>query len=246
MSTGSDPGKRRPVGPATWPTPSSPNTCRVCRVRRTRRYAASWTGRAADQDTRRGGSGRPCSAPVKTGRRQVTLADDGSDKAVCTPEPHRRTSVVTPTDTIAPQKAKQIHATALGAPRIGPNRELKKAVEAYWAGNLDADGLAAVAAGLRRDTRAGMMRAGFDSVPTNTFSYYDQMLDTAVLLGALPPRVLEIEDPLDRYFAAARGAEGIRPLEMTKWFDTNYHYLVPEISDDMDFDLHPEHVLADL
>ena len=153
---------------------------------------------------------------------------------------------MTPTDTIAPQKAKQIHATALGAPRIGPNRELKKAVEAYWAGNLDADGLAAVAAGLRRDTRAGMMRAGFDSVPTNTFSYYDQMLDTAVLLGALPPRVLEIEDPLDRYFAAARGAEGIRPLEMTKWFDTNYHYLVPEISDDMDFDLHPEHVLADL
>ena len=114
---------------------------------------------------------------------------------------------MTPTDTIAPQKAKQIHATALGAPRIGPNRELKKAVEAYWAGNLDADGLAAVAAGLRRDTRAGMMRAGFDSVPTNTFSYYDQMLDTAVLLGAQPPRVLDVEDPLDRYFAAARGAD---------------------------------------
>ena len=77
-----------------------------------------------------------------------------------------------------------------------------------------------------------MVQAGFDSVPTNTFSFYDQMLDTAAMLGALPPRVAALDDPLDQYFAAARGAEGIRPLELTKWFDTNYHYLVPEIAED--------------
>ena len=69
---------------------------------------------------------------------------------------------MTPTDTIAPQKAKQIHATALGAPRIGPNRELKKAVEDYWSGSLDARALEEVAAGLRRDTRAGESAVGRD------------------------------------------------------------------------------------
>ena len=74
-----------------------------------------------------------------------------------------------------------------------------------------------------------MRDAGLDSVPVNTFSYYDQMLDTAVMLGALPTRVAGIADELDRYFAAARGNDTVAPLEMTKWFDTNYHYLVPEI-----------------
>ncbi|MFL0579842.1 5-methyltetrahydropteroyltriglutamate--homocysteine S-methyltransferase [Dietzia sp. 179-F 9C3 NHS] len=153
---------------------------------------------------------------------------------------------MTPTDTTAAHTVQPFTATVLGAPRIGPDRELKKAVEAYWAGTLDATALEAVAAGLRRDDRARMTRAGLDSVPTNTFSYYDQMLDTAVLLGALPERVASVADPLDRYFAAARGTADIRPLEMTKWFDTNYHYLVPEIADGTRFVLHPEKVLADL
>lgn len=153
---------------------------------------------------------------------------------------------MTLTHTGAARSARPFTATALGAPRIGPHRELKKAVEAYWAGTLDRRSLRDVAAGLRRDDRARMTRAGFDSVPTNTFSYYDQVLDTAVLLGALPARVEGVEDPLDRYFAAARGTAEIRPLEMTKWFDTNYHYLVPEIADETRFTLHPEAVLADL
>ncbi|OBJ46884.1 5-methyltetrahydropteroyltriglutamate--homocysteine S-methyltransferase [Mycolicibacterium mucogenicum] len=137
-------------------------------------------------------------------------------------------------------------ATILGAPRIGPNRELKRAVERYWAGRIDRAALEEIAAGLRCETVAALSAAGLDSVPVNTFSYYDQVLDTAVLLGALPSRVSGIADDLDCYFAAARGTADIAPLEMTKWFDTNYHYLVPEIGPDTTFTLHPDKVLAEL
>ena len=136
--------------------------------------------------------------------------------------------------------------TVTGAARIGPNRELKRATESYWAGRIDRATLESVAAGLRRDTWAQLAEAGLDSVPVNTFSYYDQILDTAQLLGALPQRYAEIDDDLDRYFTAARGNADLTPLEMTKWFDTNYHYLVPEISDDIVFSLNPEKVLAEL
>ena len=99
---------------------------------------------------------------------------------------------------------------------------------------------------LRHDTWSQLADAGLDSVPVNTFSYYDQMLDTAVLLGALPERVQTVSDDLDRYFAAARGSKDVAPLEMTKWFDTNYHYIVPEIGPDTTFSLHPEKVLTEL
>lgn len=137
-------------------------------------------------------------------------------------------------------------ATVLGLPRIGPNRELKRATEAYWAGRLDAAGLHEVARELRTAQLTQVRDAGLDSVPVGTFSYYDQVLDTAVLLGALPERVLGISDELDRYFAAARGNAEVAPLEMTKWFDTNYHYLVPELSAETEFSLHPEKPLAEL
>lgn len=137
-------------------------------------------------------------------------------------------------------------ATILGSPRIGPNRELKRAVEKYWSGRIDRAELESAAAALRRDTWASLVAAGLDSVPVNTFSYYDQMLDTAVLVGALPTRVGGITDDLDRYFAAARGNDEIAPLEMTKWFDTNYHYLVPEFRPDTSFSLNPVKVLAEL
>ncbi|MET9328187.1 5-methyltetrahydropteroyltriglutamate--homocysteine S-methyltransferase [Tsukamurella sp. NPDC003166] len=136
--------------------------------------------------------------------------------------------------------------TVLGVPRIGPRRELKRAIEGYWKGSVSRADLDQAAAGRRRDEWARLVAAGLDSVPTNTFSYYDQILDTAELLGALPSRVAGIEDPLDRYFAAARGTAEVTPLEMTKWFDTNYHYLVPEIGPDTAFALHPEKVLGDL
>ncbi|ART69067.1 5-methyltetrahydropteroyltriglutamate--homocysteine S-methyltransferase [Mycobacterium dioxanotrophicus] len=137
-------------------------------------------------------------------------------------------------------------ATILGSPRIGPNRELKRAVEKYWAGRIDRAELDSVAATLRRDTWSSLVAAGLDSVPVNTFSYYDQVLDTAVLVGALPVRVAGVADDLDRYFAAARGNDEIAPLEMTKWFDTNYHYIVPEIGPGTAFELNPAKVLGEV
>ncbi|WP_078314663.1 5-methyltetrahydropteroyltriglutamate--homocysteine S-methyltransferase [Mycobacterium sp. D16Q16] len=137
-------------------------------------------------------------------------------------------------------------ATTLGSARIGPRRELKRATESYWAGRTSRTELETVAAGLRRDHWSALAAAGLDSVPVNTFSYYDQVLDTAVLLGALPPRVAGIGDDLDRYFAAARGNDEVTPLEMTKWFDTNYHYLVPEIGPDTKFTLNPAKLFGEL
>lgn len=141
-------------------------------------------------------------------------------------------------------------ATILGSPRIGPNRELKRAVEKYWRGDLDSASLEAVGAKLRRDTWESLVAAGLDSVPVNTFSYYDQVLDTAVMLGALPPRVSGVAAGRDRYFAAARGGSyggtDIAPLEMTKWFDTNYHYIVPELGPDTSFTLDATKVLSEV
>ncbi|MGO9692983.1 MAG: 5-methyltetrahydropteroyltriglutamate--homocysteine S-methyltransferase [Mycobacterium sp.] len=137
-------------------------------------------------------------------------------------------------------------ATVTGSPRIGPKRELKRATEGYWAGRTSRSELESIAATLRREMWAGLAAAGLDSVPVNTFSYYDQMLDTAVMLGALPARAAQVPDELDRYFAAARGNKDVAPLEMTKWFDTNYHYIVPEIEPATKFTLHPDKVLSEL
>lgn len=131
-----------------------------------------------------------------------------------------------------------IGSTVLGYPRIGPNRELKRALERYWNSRISEADLR----GTARDIRGGSWRtladAGLDSVPSNTFSYYDQVLDAAVTFGAVPRRYTELGlGPLDTYFAMARGVESTPPLEMTKWFDTNYHYLVPEIGPDTRFAL---------
>ncbi|WP_347955772.1 5-methyltetrahydropteroyltriglutamate--homocysteine S-methyltransferase [Gordonia aichiensis] len=142
--------------------------------------------------------------------------------------------------------ARAFTATVPGVARIGAGRELKRAVEGYWAGRIDAHALDQVATGIKRDSWNQLVQAGFDAVPVNTFSYYDQVLDTAVMLGALPPRTASVADPLDRYFAAARGTADIAPLEMTKWFDTNYHYLVPEIGPDTVFALDATKVLDEI
>jgi 5-methyltetrahydropteroyltriglutamate--homocysteine methyltransferase len=147
---------------------------------------------------------------------------------------------------VTAQTCQPFGATVTGSPRIGPNRELKRATEAYWAGRIPRSELESVAATLRRDTWQRLTAAGLDSVPVNTFSYYDQMLDTAVMLGALPARAALEPDDLDRYFAAARGNKDVAPCEMTKWFDTNYHYIVPEIEPATSFALHPEKVLSEL
>ncbi|MFF3554176.1 5-methyltetrahydropteroyltriglutamate--homocysteine S-methyltransferase [Streptomyces tsukubensis] len=122
-------------------------------------------------------------------------------------------------------------STVYGYPRQGQGRELKKAVEGYWKGRVDADGLRAAAAALRTANWRALADAGIDEVPTGDFSYYDHVLDTTVMVGAIPERhrAAVAADALDGYFAMARGNREVAPLEMTKWFDTNYHYLVPEL-----------------
>ncbi|WBB50346.1 5-methyltetrahydropteroyltriglutamate--homocysteine S-methyltransferase [Verrucosispora sp. WMMA2044] len=135
-------------------------------------------------------------------------------------------------------------STVLGYPRIGANRELKKAVEAYWAGTVDAEALASTAAGLRAQVWRTLRDARLDAIPSNTFSYYDQMLDTAVAVGAVPTRFSRLGlSALDTYFAMARGVDAEPALELTKWFDTNYHYLVPEIAPDTVFTANPAKAL---
>jgi 5-methyltetrahydropteroyltriglutamate--homocysteine methyltransferase len=133
--------------------------------------------------------------------------------------------------------------TILGYPRIGRRRELKKAVEAFWAGKITVDELEATAAGLRAATRARLVELGLgatDSSIPEAFSYYDQVLDTAVAVGAVPTRFASLvaaDGSLDLagYFTIARGEGDNVPAEMTKWFDTNYHYLVPEIGPETAF-----------
>ncbi|MGH4019203.1 MAG: 5-methyltetrahydropteroyltriglutamate--homocysteine S-methyltransferase [Pseudonocardiaceae bacterium] len=131
-----------------------------------------------------------------------------------------------------------IGSTVLGYPRIGPRRELKRAVESYWAGDLGEDGLTAAARDLRARTCTELADCGLDSVPGNTFSFYDHVLDTAVLFDAIPERFRDLElSDVDTYFAMARGRDDVAPLELTKWFDTNYHHLVPELAPDTRFAL---------
>jgi 5-methyltetrahydropteroyltriglutamate--homocysteine methyltransferase len=139
-------------------------------------------------------------------------------------------------------------------PRIGPDRELKRAVEAYWAGRADAASVENVARTIRAANWQRQRSAGIDHIPSNDFSLYDQMLDTTCLVGALPERFGFTGDEvdLDTYFALARGGDGpdgagpIHPLEMTKWFDTNYHYLVPELGPDTAFRVASRKPVAEL
>ena len=136
-------------------------------------------------------------------------------------------------------------ATNLGFPRIGPNRELKRAVEAYWAGKSDQAALLSTAAELRKQTWLFQKASGISHVPSNDFSFYDQVLDTSVMVGAIPSRYDAAEGAidLDTYFAMARGDAGgegrqaVQAMEMTKWFDTNYHYIVPEFEAGQTFTL---------
>ncbi|MEU3275369.1 5-methyltetrahydropteroyltriglutamate--homocysteine S-methyltransferase [Saccharomonospora sp. NPDC006951] len=143
-----------------------------------------------------------------------------------------------------PQTTPTSRATVHGYPRQGAQRQLKKAIESYWAGRVDADALLTTGKELRRHNLRELRDAGIEEIPGNYFSFYDHVLDTAWLLGAIPERHLaavpDIASPagkLDRYFAMARGTADAPPLEMTKWFDTNYHYLVPELGPDTRFAL---------
>ena len=130
-----------------------------------------------------------------------------------------------------------------GFPRIGRNRELKFATEGYWRGETSAEELAATAKAIRVENWKLMQDAGIDLIPSNDFSYYDQVLDTIALVGAVPERYGwgggEVD--LDTYFAMARGRQtddvDVTAMEMTKWFDTNYHYIVPELGPETRFSL---------
>jgi 5-methyltetrahydropteroyltriglutamate--homocysteine methyltransferase len=143
--------------------------------------------------------------------------------------------------------------TILGYPRIARRRELKKAVEAFWAGRIDAAELEAAAAELRRATRerlVGLGLGGTDSSIPESFSFYDQVLDAQVAVGAIPTRFQDLVDAdghldLAGYFTLARGDGENLPLEMTKWFDSNYHYLVPEIGPDTNFRLASDRIVRE-
>ncbi|KAK1282251.1 5-methyltetrahydropteroyltriglutamate--homocysteine methyltransferase [Acorus calamus] len=125
----------------------------------------------------------------------------------------------------------------VGYPRIGTKRELKFALEAFWDGKSSAEELQNVAKDLRISIWKQMADAGTSFIPSNTFSYYDQMLDTTAMLGAVPPQYgwTGGEIGFDTYFSMARGNSTLPAMEMTKWFDTNYHYIVPELGPDLKF-----------
>lgn len=120
----------------------------------------------------------------------------------------------------------------LGFPRIGERRELKHALEAYWHGNISGEQLQTTAAELRKQHWMLQRDIGIDLIPVGDFALYDQMLNMTALLGAVPARfnVGKEEVGLDLYFAMARGTDNQPAMEMTKWFDTNYHYIVPEFN----------------
>jgi 5-methyltetrahydropteroyltriglutamate--homocysteine methyltransferase len=126
-------------------------------------------------------------------------------------------------------------------PRIGPNRALKWALEGYWAGTVSDAQLDEVTSSIRRRNWMAMTDAKVDFVPSNDFSLYDHVLDAAVMVGAIAPRFASASGTIDRarYFAMARGGEvdgkTVAPLDLTKWFDTNYHHLVPEFGSDATF-----------
>jgi 5-methyltetrahydropteroyltriglutamate--homocysteine methyltransferase len=133
-----------------------------------------------------------------------------------------------------------VDSTVHGFPRIGDRRELKTATEGYWAGRVPTEELEATGRELRRQTWTFLRDAGIGQVPSNHFSLYDQVLDTCVLVGAVPERYGRQRDrdvDLDTYFAMARGRSDVTAMEMTKWFDTNYHYLVPELGPEVEFRL---------
>ena len=134
-------------------------------------------------------------------------------------------------------------ATNLGFPRMGVDRDLKKALESFWAGKSDEKALQATAKELRARHWTLQKDAGIAHIPSNDFSFYDTMLDTACLLGCVPKRYGWSSEKgggntdLSLYFAMARGSKSAPAMEMTKWFDTNYHYIVPEFEEGQTFKL---------
>jgi 5-methyltetrahydropteroyltriglutamate--homocysteine methyltransferase len=173
-------------------------------------------------------------------------------------------------------KTTMLQSANLGFPRIGFKRELKKATEAYWKGEIDYLALRKIGAELRERHWRLQREVGIEVIPSNDFSFYDQVLDTTAMLGAIPPRyradgtnrdrlspsartsnayamMADVAETaatsggvdLDTYFAMARGSAAAPAMEMTKWFDTNYHYIVPEFYEDQQFRLASRKVIEE-
>lgn len=136
----------------------------------------------------------------------------------------------------------------LGFPRIGAQRELKKALETYWKGQSDVDQLLATARAIRTGNWLLQKKAGIDLIPVGDFSLYDHILDMTTLLGAIPHRFGNTGDKIspDLYFAMARGTADQPAMEMTKWFNTNYHYIVPEFDDTTQFRLASDRLFQEI
>lgn len=140
----------------------------------------------------------------------------------------------------------------LGFPRIGDQRQLKFALESFWQGQSDEAALQSTAQQIRQHN--WQLQQHLQQVPVGDFSFYDQVLDMSVTLGNLPPRVAQLNGTeLDNYFRIARGRSAadshcgcVAAAEMTKWFDTNYHYIVPEVTADSQFELNPQRLLQQL
>jgi 5-methyltetrahydropteroyltriglutamate--homocysteine methyltransferase len=143
----------------------------------------------------------------------------------------------------------------LGYPRMGSHRQLKKACEQYWAGKIDRKELHAAARKIKEENWQLQLNSGIDLVPCNDFSFYDQVLDMSLLLGAIPSRYTPVltdvktNEEIDLYFAMARGYQkdglDITAMEMTKWFDTNYHYIVPEFTANQAFKIFSENIFSE-
>jgi 5-methyltetrahydropteroyltriglutamate--homocysteine methyltransferase len=130
----------------------------------------------------------------------------------------------------------------LGFPRIGAKRELKKALENFWNKKISQEELIETGKNIRAQNWKLQAEAGINHIPCNDFSFYDHVLDTVIMVGAIPERYLNA-DEFDTYFAMARGKSTLKAMEMTKWFDTNYHYIVPEIAHKQKFSLNAKKVL---
>ena len=132
-----------------------------------------------------------------------------------------------------------------GFPRIGENRELKRAVEDYWDGKISSRELHKKSGQLRKNQWLLQKNKGIDLISCNDFSLYDNMLDTAIMLGAIPERFKSIKNKTNGYFTMARGDSSTVAMEMTKWFNTNYHYIVPELDNKMNYNLDTSKIISE-
>lgn len=130
----------------------------------------------------------------------------------------------------------------VGFPRIGEQRELKKVLESYWAKNCSFDEVQKVASELKKRHWNYQKEAGISYISSNDFSFYDNVLDTAIMLNAIPKRFKNLRGE-ELYFAMSRGNKSSVAMEMTKWFNTNYHYIVPELSLEDEYKLNASKII---